>query len=120
VQDTGSPPTGGDIRTTQDYIKANPSTEGFLRKLDYPDEEPADLLHMVTPTKEELETPMRAEATLLTPGHGSPATDSAYNNRLQNPDAYGPIVKTKQLPMISSKFQWNGKRNSFDEVKRLV
>ena len=75
---------------------------------------------MVTPTKEELETPMRAGTTLLTPGHGSPATDLAYNNCLQNPDAYGPIVKTKQLPMISSKFQWNGKRNSFDEVKRLV
>jgi hypothetical protein len=105
---------------TPNYVKADPSTEGFLRKLDYSDEEPADLLHMVTPTKEELETPMRTEATLLTPGHGSPATDSAYNNRLQNPDAYGPIVKTKQLPMISSKFQWNGKRNSFDEVKRLV
>ena len=86
VQDAGSPPTGGDIRT-QDYVKANPSTEVFLRKLDYPDEEPADLLHMVTPTKEELETPMRAGATLLTPGHGSPATDSAttiaYNIRMR-------------------------------------
>jgi hypothetical protein len=93
----------------QDHVKADPSTEAFLGKLDYPEDEPADLLHMVTPTKEELETPMRSEVTLLTPGHGSPAMDTAYSNRLQNPDTYGPVIKTKQLPMISSKFQWNGK-----------
>ena len=85
------------------------STTGFLWTLDFSDDEPADLLHMVMPTKEELETPMRSDATLLTPGCGSPATDPAYSNRLQNPDAYGPVIKTKQLPMISSKFQWNGK-----------
>jgi hypothetical protein len=39
---------------TQDYVKVEPSTEGFLRKLDYPEDEPADLLYMVTPNKEEL------------------------------------------------------------------
>jgi hypothetical protein len=112
-------PTGAAIGI-QDYAKTDHSTEVFLRKLDYADDEPADLLHMVTPTKEELESPMRPEATFLTPAHGSPATDPAYKSRLQNPDMYGAIAKTKQLPMISSKFQWNGKRNTFDEVKRLV
>jgi hypothetical protein len=66
-QDAESPLTGGNMRTQQDYVKTDPWTEGFLRKLDYPDEEPADLLHMVTPTKEELETLTRAEPILLTP-----------------------------------------------------
>ena len=119
VQSAGSTSTGENIGI-QDYAKTDPSTEAFLRKLDYTEDEPADLLHMVTPTKEELESLMRPEATFLTPGHGSPATDPAYKNRLQNPDTYGAIAKTKQLPMISSKFQWNGKRSTFDEVKRLV
>jgi hypothetical protein len=46
--------------------------------------------------------------------------DMAYNHRLQNPDSYGPLSKVKQLPMINSKVQWNGKCSSLDEMKRLI
>jgi hypothetical protein len=49
----------------QDHVQADPSTESFLRKLDYPEDEPADLSRMVTPTKDELETPMRSGVTLM-------------------------------------------------------
>jgi hypothetical protein len=76
---------------------------------------------MITPTDDELRTPPKSDdKTILTPGLGSPATDAAYSNHLQNPDAYGPLSKIKQLLMINSKVQWNGKRSSFDEMKRLV
>jgi hypothetical protein len=83
-----------------------------LQHLDYhQDTETGDLLDMVMPADEELQTPMKSEdRTLLTPGLGSPGTDAAYSNWLQNPDSYGPLSKIKQLPMINSKVhQWNGK-----------
>jgi uncharacterized coiled-coil protein SlyX len=64
VQSAGSPSTGENMRP-QDHAQTDPLTESFLRKLDYPEDESADLSHMVTPTKEELETPMRSGATLL-------------------------------------------------------
>ena len=73
VQGTDSPFTRGDTG------RQGKSTTGFLLTLDFSDDEPANLLHMVTPTKEELETPMRSEATLLTPGNGRPATDPAVS-----------------------------------------
>ena len=46
--------------------------------------------------------------------------DMAYVSHLQNPDSYGSPTKAKQLPMINSKVQWNGKHTSFDEMKRLI
>jgi hypothetical protein len=89
-----------------------------LRHLDYQDTKTGDLLDMVMPMDEELRTPMKSEEkTILTPGLGSPGTDAAYSNRLQNPDSYGPLSKIKQLPMINSNVQWNGKRSSFNEMK---
>jgi hypothetical protein len=79
------------------------------------------MLDMVIPTDVDFQTPTRGEdKTILSPGHGSPGTDPAYTNRLQNSDLYGNVSKVKQLPMINSKVQWNGKRSTFDEMKRLI
>ena len=89
-----------------------------MRHLDYQDEEAGDLLDMMMPTDKDLQMPMPLEdKTVLTPGLGSPGTDMAYINCLQNPGSYGPLSKVKQLPMINSKVQWNGKCSSFNEMK---
>jgi hypothetical protein len=108
MQDAGTPLTGKHTGT-QDYVNVAPLTGDFLRKLDYPKAtEPADLWHMVTPTKEELETPMQPDGNSLTPGHGRPATDRAYINHLQNPDTYGAIAMSKQLWMKYDRLTWRG------------
>jgi hypothetical protein len=75
---------------------------------------------MVTPTKDDLDAPIDRDDTILSPGLGNPAVDPEHINRIQNPVSYGPTQKTKQLTMINSKVQWNGKRSSFDELKRLI
>ena len=76
---------------------------------------------MVIPKDVDLHTPTRSEEkTILFPGQGSPGTDPAYSNRLQNPDLCGQLSTVKQLLMINSKVQWNGKQSTSDEMKWLV
>jgi len=76
--------------------------------------------HMVTPTTEDMHPHDDFVTSPFTPANGSPTTDPGYSHQLQNPNAYGPNPKVKQLAMISSKIQWNGRRGTFDELKFLI
>jgi hypothetical protein len=121
----GSPSTGGDVFVPSTAATNVPQSatggESMVKKLDYSaNDDVEDLLFMVDPVEQDPQSPEGLDKHVMTPANGQPATDPAFSNRLQNPDTYGTKTSLKQLAMINSKIQWNGKRSSFDELKALL